>query len=65
MQHFSEEMARLMRTSNTVCFVFHPHSTTSAEPKRIGQRIVEALKPPLRPRAPLSLLEKLRLKLGV
>ena len=32
---------------------------------RIGQRIVEALKPPLRPRAPLSLLEKLRLKLGV
>ena len=32
---------------------------------RIGQRIVEALKPPLRPRAPLSLLETLRLKLGV
>jgi glycosyltransferase involved in cell wall biosynthesis len=32
---------------------------------RIGQRIVEALEPPLRPRAPLSLLEKLRLKLGV
>ena len=32
---------------------------------RIGQRIVEALEPPLRPRAPLSLLETLRLKLGV
>jgi glycosyltransferase involved in cell wall biosynthesis len=31
----------------------------------IGQRIVEALQPALRPRAPLSLLEKLRLKLGV
>jgi glycosyltransferase involved in cell wall biosynthesis len=32
---------------------------------RIGQRIVEELEPALRPRAPLSLLEKLRLKLGV
>lgn len=32
---------------------------------RIGQRIVEALQPPLRPRAPLSLLARLRLKLGV
>ena len=32
---------------------------------RIGQRIVEALQPPLRQRAPLSLLERLRLKLGV
>ena len=32
---------------------------------RIGQKIVEALEPPLRPRAPLSLLETLRLKLGV
>jgi glycosyltransferase involved in cell wall biosynthesis len=32
---------------------------------RIGQRIVEVLKPPLRPRAPLSVLERLRLKLGV
>ncbi|SFG54184.1 glycosyltransferase [Pseudomonas sp. NFACC45] len=32
---------------------------------RIGQKIVEALEPTLRPRAPLSLLEKLRLKLGV
>jgi glycosyltransferase involved in cell wall biosynthesis len=31
---------------------------------RIGQRIAEALEPPLRPRAPLSLLERLRLKLG-
>ena len=31
----------------------------------IGQRIVETLQPPLRPRAPLSWLEKLRLKLGV
>ena len=32
---------------------------------RIGERIVEALKPALRVRAPLSLLEKVRLKLGV
>ena len=32
---------------------------------RIGQRIVEELEPALRPRAPLSLLEKVRLKLGV
>jgi glycosyltransferase involved in cell wall biosynthesis len=32
---------------------------------RIGERIVEALKPALRARAPLSLLEKVRLKLGV
>jgi len=32
---------------------------------RIGQRIVEVLKPPLRPRSPLSMLERLRLKLGV
>ncbi|MCE0463015.1 MULTISPECIES: glycosyltransferase family protein [Pseudomonas] len=32
---------------------------------RIGQKIVEALVPPLRPRAPLSLLERLRLRLGV
>ena len=32
---------------------------------RIGQRIVEALEPALRPRAPLGLLEKVRLKLGV
>ncbi|KAF0862557.1 glycosyltransferase [Pseudomonas sp. LD120] len=31
----------------------------------IGRRIVDALQPPLRPRAPLSLLERLRLKLGV
>ncbi|MNF48405.1 hypothetical protein D3C84_296420 [compost metagenome] len=32
---------------------------------RIGQQIVEELKPALRARAPLSLLEKLRLKLGI
>ena len=32
---------------------------------RIGQRIVEELEPALRPRAPLRLLEKVRLKLGV
>lgn len=32
---------------------------------RIGQRIVDALQPPLRPRAPLSVLERLRLTLGV
>jgi glycosyltransferase involved in cell wall biosynthesis len=32
---------------------------------RIGQRIVDALQPPLRPRAALSLLERLRLTLGV
>lgn len=32
---------------------------------RIGQRIVEELEPPLRERAPLSLLEKIRLKLGI
>ena len=32
---------------------------------RIGQRIVEVLEPPLRPRAPLNVLERLRLKLGV
>jgi glycosyltransferase involved in cell wall biosynthesis len=32
---------------------------------RIGQKIVEALEPPLRPRASLNLLERLRLKLGV
>ncbi|VVO52030.1 hypothetical protein PS903_00336 [Pseudomonas fluorescens] len=32
---------------------------------RIGQRIVEALEPALRPGAPLGLLEKVRLKLGV
>ena len=32
---------------------------------RIGQRIVEELEPALRPRAPLGLLEKVRLKLGV
>jgi glycosyltransferase involved in cell wall biosynthesis len=32
---------------------------------RIGQRIVEELEPVLRPRAPLNLLEKMRLKLGV
>ncbi|QTD33945.1 glycosyltransferase [Pseudomonas fluorescens] len=32
---------------------------------RIGQRIVEELKPELRARAPLSLLEKVRLKLGI
>ncbi len=32
---------------------------------RIGQRIVEALEPPLRARAPLNLLERWRLKLGV
>lgn len=32
---------------------------------RIGKKIVEALEPALRPRAPLSLLEKVRLKLGV
>ncbi|WPN47653.1 MULTISPECIES: glycosyltransferase [unclassified Pseudomonas] len=32
---------------------------------RIGQQIVEALNPPLRVRAPLSLLEKVRSKLGI
>lgn len=32
---------------------------------RIGQRIVEELEPALRARAPLSLLEKVRLKLGI
>ena len=32
---------------------------------RIGHRIVDALQPPLRPRAPLSVLERLRLTLGV
>ena len=32
---------------------------------RIGQRIVEELGPPLRARAPLKLLEKIRLKLGI
>jgi len=32
---------------------------------RIGQRIVEALEPALRARAPLSLLERIRLNLGV
>jgi glycosyltransferase involved in cell wall biosynthesis len=32
---------------------------------RIGQRIVEVLQPPLRPRAPLNWLERLRLTLGV
>jgi hypothetical protein len=32
---------------------------------RIGQRIVEALEPALRPGTPLGLLEKVRLKLGV
>ncbi|VVO45847.1 hypothetical protein PS838_00023 [Pseudomonas fluorescens] len=32
---------------------------------RIGRRIVEALEPALRPGAPLGLLEKVRLKLGV
>mgnify|MGYP001099641415 FL=1 len=32
---------------------------------RIGQRIVEELEPPLRDRAPLSLLEKIRLKVGI
>ena len=32
---------------------------------RIGQRIVDALQPPRRPRAPLSVLERLRLTLGV
>ncbi|QXI23316.1 glycosyltransferase [Pseudomonas iranensis] len=32
---------------------------------RIGQRIVEELEPPLRERAPLSLLEKIRLKVGI
>ena len=32
---------------------------------RIGQRIVEALSPALRARAPLSLLEKVRLTLGI
>jgi len=32
---------------------------------RIGQRIVEELKPALRARAPLSFLEKVRLKLGI
>jgi len=32
---------------------------------RIGQRIVEELEPPLRERAPLSLLEKIRLKAGI
>ncbi|WP_339545991.1 glycosyltransferase family protein [Pseudomonas sp. RA_35y_Pfl2_P32] len=32
---------------------------------RVGQRIVEELEPALRPRAPLSLVERLRLKLGI
>ncbi|WP_434767502.1 glycosyltransferase [Pseudomonas triticicola] len=32
---------------------------------RIGKRIVEELEPPLRDRAPLSLLEKIRLKVGI
>ena len=32
---------------------------------RIGQRIVEELEPSLRERAPLSLLEKIRLKVGI
>ncbi|WP_016771989.1 glycosyltransferase [Pseudomonas sp. R62] len=32
---------------------------------RIGQRIVEELEPPLCERAPLSLLEKIRLKVGI
>jgi glycosyltransferase involved in cell wall biosynthesis len=32
---------------------------------RIGQRIVEELEPALRARAPLSLLERIRLNLGV
>jgi glycosyltransferase involved in cell wall biosynthesis len=32
---------------------------------RIGQRIVEELEPALRTRAPLSLLERIRLNLGV
>ena len=32
---------------------------------RVGQRIVEELQPPLRPRADLSLVERLRLKLGI
>jgi len=32
---------------------------------RVGQRIVEELQPPLRPRAALSLVERLRLKLGI
>ena len=32
---------------------------------RIGQQVVEALNPPLRVRAPLSLLEKVRSKLGI
>ncbi|MHC8330946.1 glycosyltransferase [Pseudomonas sp. LB3P25] len=32
---------------------------------RVGKRIVEELEPALRPHAPLSLLEKVRLKLGV
>ncbi|WP_445570965.1 glycosyltransferase family protein [Pseudomonas sp. E102] len=32
---------------------------------RTGQKIVEALEPPLRPREPLSLLESLRQKLGI
>ncbi|WIE51147.1 glycosyltransferase [Pseudomonas sp. GM17] len=32
---------------------------------RIGQRIVEELQPALRPRAPLSLIERVRSKLGV
>ena len=32
---------------------------------RVGQRIVEELQPPLRPRAALSLVERIRLKLGI
>lgn len=32
---------------------------------RVGERIVQELQPTLRPRAPLSLIERLRLKLGV
>ncbi|MGO4000775.1 MULTISPECIES: glycosyltransferase [Pseudomonas] len=32
---------------------------------RVGERIVEELKPPLRPRADLSLIERLRLKFGI
>ncbi|SEM86397.1 Glycosyl transferases group 1 [Pseudomonas sp. ok272] len=32
---------------------------------RVGERIVQELQPALRPRAPLSLIERLRLKLGI
>ena len=42
MQHFSEEMTRLMRTSNAMSFIFYPHSASSGKPQCIGQRIVSS-----------------------